>query len=166
MSTNTEETSDGKNYRKNAAVIVTDGDGRVLLCERADLPGAVQTVQGGIDESESAEQAARREINEEIGLTHSQYELIGALKEPMRYTWPEEVRGWFIEHEELDRFDGQEQYFFLFKVAPDVPFNLTSHHAKEFSRVWWGTPEEMVERSWEYKREILKSALTQFGLLK
>lgn len=163
MSTN--ESSSEPLYRKNAAVIVTDGAGRVLLCERADLPGAVQTVQGGIDADETPEQAAKRELNEEIGLTHSQFELIQSLPEPMRYTWPEEVRQWFIDRAELDQYDGQEQYFFLAKVAPDVSFNVTTH-AQEFSRVWWGTPEEMVERSWEYKREILKKALTQFGLLK
>ncbi len=162
MSTN--EIPAQPNYRKNAAVIVTDGAGRVLLCERADLAGAVQTVQGGIDASETPEQAAQRELNEEIGLTHSQYTIIKHLDEPMRYTWPEEVRQWFIDRAELDKYDGQEQYFFLAQVAPDVPFNLTSH-AQEFSRVWWGTPEEMVERSWEYKRDILKSALMQFGLL-
>ena len=151
-------------YRPNAAVIVTDGNGRILLCERADLPGAVQTVQGGIDAEETAEQAARRELSEEIGLTHAQYEIVGRLAEPMRYVWPEDVKQWFVSHKELDGYVGQEQHFFLAKVAPDVPFNLTAH-AQEFSRVWWGSPEEMVERSWEYKRKILKSALEQFKLM-
>ena len=152
-------------YRPNAAVIVTDGNGNILLCERADLPGAVQTVQGGIDPEETPEQAARRELSEEIGLTHSQYEIVGRIAEPMQYVWPEEVRQWFVSHKELDGYIGQEQHFFLAKVAPDVKFNLTSH-AQEFSRVWWGSPEEMVERSWEYKKKILRTALEKFGLLK
>ncbi len=152
-------------YRPNAAIIVTDGNGKILLCERADLPDAIQTVQGGIDEGESPEQAARRELSEEIGLTHSQYEIVDRIAEPMRYVWPEHIKQWFVSHKELDGYVGQEQHFFLAKVEPDVHFNLTSH-AQEFSRVWWGTPEEMVERSWEYKRKILETALRKFGLLK
>lgn len=151
-------------YRPNAAVIVTDGNGRVLLCERADLPGAVQTVQGGIDPGETPVEAARRELGEEIGLTPSQFEIIGSVPETFKYVWPPEV----LDRVRRDRPEetrvGQEQTIFLARVAPDVTFDLDAH-AREFSRVWWGAPQEMVDGAWEYKKAILKSALKHFGLM-
>jgi 8-oxo-dGTP pyrophosphatase MutT (NUDIX family) len=152
-------------YRPNAAIIVTDGNGRVLLCERADLPGAVQTVQGGIDEGETPERAARRELAEEVGLMEPDYEIVSSIAEPLRYVWPPELRDRLREQRDaFAEFEGQEQYFFLARVSPDVTFDLDAH-VREFSRVWWGLPEEMIEGAWEYKKPNLKSALRQFGLL-
>ncbi len=150
-------------YRQNAATIITDGNGRVLLCERADMPGACQTVQGGIDPGETPEAAARRELWEEVGLSDERFEIIGSLPDPIRYDWPPEVKAKLMKPKDKD-FDGQEQYFFLARVAPDAPFDLDTHE-REFSRVWWGTPRELVDGAWEYKRAVLSSALTQFGML-
>lgn len=151
-------------YRPNAAVIVTDGNGRVLLCERADLPGAVQTVQGGIDDRETPEQAARRELGEEIGLDPSQYELLGSVPETFKYVWPQEVLDRVRRERPEEAHIGQEQSIFLARVEPDVTFDLDAH-VREFSRVWWGTPQEMVDGAWEYKKTVLKSALEHFKLL-
>lgn len=149
-------------YRQNAATIITDGNGRVLLCERVDQPGAVQTVQGGIDQGETPDAAARRELWEEVGLSDDQFELIASLPAPIRYDWPAEVKARLKERDQI--FDGQEQYFFLARVSQDAPFDLDTHE-REFSRVFWGTPQELVDGAWEYKRATLKAALTQFGML-
>lgn len=152
-------------FRPNAAVIVTDGNGRVLLCERADLRGAVQTVQGGIDAGETPIEAARRELTEEIGLEASSYEIVASVEEPMRYVWPQELRDRLrTENDAFATFEGQEQYFFLVRVAPDVAFDLDAH-VREFSSVWWGTPKEMVDGAWEYKKPNLTAALKKFELL-
>lgn len=151
-------------YRPNAAVIVTDGNGRVLLCERADLPGAVQTVQGGIDPGETPIEAARRELGEEIGLGPSQFEIIGSVPETFKYVWPQEVLDRVRRERPEETHIGQEQSIFLARVAPDVEFDLDAH-AREFARVWWGTPQEMVDGAWEYKKTVLKSALEHFGLI-
>jgi len=153
-------------YRPNAAVIITDGTGRVLLCERADLPGAVQTVQGGIDEGENARQAAEREMGEELGITDKDYEIIGELAETFKYVWPEEVlakfdRNGVTRHPE---FIGQEQSFFLARISADTKFHLGIFH-REFSSVRWGLPQELVDGAWEYKKPVLEAALRGFGLL-
>lgn len=150
-------------YRRNAAVIVTDGNGRVLLCEREDMPGAVQTVQGGIDEGESPEQAACRELGEEVGLVEGQYEIIASLAEPIRYAWPPEVKARLKKPRDVE-YDGQEQYFFLARVSADIAFDLDAHE-REFSRVDWGDPQALVDGAWEYKKPVLKAALERFGML-
>ncbi len=148
-------------YRPNAAVIVTDGAGRVLLCHRAEQTyQKVQTVQGGIDAGESAAVAAARELKEELGLTDGQFSMIGALPTPYKYDWPLD----YIRAKGMGRYRGQEQWFFLAQVAPDTSFVLDAHH-REFSLVEWGTPQALIDQSWEGKRPGIEAALRHFGLL-
>ncbi len=148
-------------YRPNAAVIVTDGSGRVLLCQRLDDPENIQAVQGGIDDGEAVQQAAERELYEELGITPEQFEFKQALIDTHRYDWTPEFQK-KIAHTGLV---GQEQTFFLAQVDPDVAFDLDIHH-REFEKVWWDSPEEMVAKAWPPKRPGLQAALTAFGLLR
>lgn len=127
------------------------------------MPGAVQTVQGGIDPGETPEQAARRELTEEVGLVDGQYELIGSLSEPLRYLWPPEVKAKLKKPRDLE-YDGQEQYFFLARIPAETVLVLDAHE-REFSRADWGDPQALVDGAWEYKKPVLKAALEQFGLL-
>jgi dATP pyrophosphohydrolase len=51
-------------------VVIHQHDGQVLLIERADRPGAWQSVTGSIDfEGEALDATARREVAEETGIT-------------------------------------------------------------------------------------------------
>lgn len=150
-----------KPYRKNVAVIVTDGYGKVLLCRRLGRMPFVQTVQGGVDEGESHRAAAVRELHEELGLTSEQAEIIAECPTMSRYDFVPPLS----EDPRLDMYRGQEQTFFLAKVDPNAEFDLTSHGEQEFEKVWWGTPEEFVAEAWELKRPGIEMALRSFGLL-
>jgi len=143
-----------KIYRQNAAVIVTDGNGHVLLCERIE-PRVVQTVQGGIDAGESAFNAACRELEEELGIGPNEYKMTESLIETYTYEWDDLVK------KKSKKYHGQRQHFFLAKVDPKTTFNLSKYHP-EFSRVWWGTPEEMIERAWPVKRPGIEAAINAF----
>lgn len=150
-----------KKFRPNAAVIVTDGEGRVLLCYRRQKPrGVVQTVQGGIDPGETALEAAKREMQEELGVGPDDFEIIDQAKEKFRYTWNLWTRLWSKEG-----WAGQEQQYFLARMKPDVTFAVDAHHTHEFEKVEWGTPKEMAEKAWSYKRPGIVMALKDFGLL-
>ncbi len=150
-----------KPYRKNAAVIITDGQERVLLCKRIGTLPFVQTVQGGVDEGETHREAAIRELSEELGLSPDLFEIVAECPTTMRYEFLEEMLG---DHPFLDRFQGQEQTFFLAKVDQSVVFNLLAHE-QEFEKVWWGTPEELVAEAWSLKRPGIEMALRAFGFL-
>lgn len=158
-----------KKYRQSATVIIANRKNQVLICERVQsMYGGVQTVQGGIDSGESPQEAAYRELSEEVGLIERDlFDLHGPLGWTWKYDWPEDYRQRLKEiYKDLFEpiYAGQEQQFFLAQLKTDVTFSL-DHHAQEFSRVWWGTPQELIDGIWEPKREGMKRALEEFGLI-
>lgn len=154
-------------FRQNAAVIITNKRGQVLLCERS-FPGyaerTVQTVQGGIDPGETPREAAEREMMEELGIAKEDFEIIDALEETFPYEWPKEYLAESQERYPGNPYIGQEQHFFLAIFSGDVEFHLDTHH-KEFDAVRWGSPQELIDGIWKAKRPGTEAALRAFGLL-
>ena len=64
-----------------AAVIIEDGQGRILLQKRAD-DGKWGFIGGAIEPDESAEDAARREVREELNLEMDELRLLGVYSGP------------------------------------------------------------------------------------
>lgn len=93
----------GKKYRPNVAAILQRSDGRILMARRSDFPESWQFPQGGIDPGETAGEALRREVAEEVGLPADKYR-IAATRGGYRYEFPggPDRRG----------FHGQEQVYF------------------------------------------------------
>lgn len=152
-----------QNYRPNAGIIVTDGLGHVLMCERNDLKyeGMWQAPQGGIDPGETGRQAAERELGEELGLAPEEFEILQESKEKHRYEWPESYQA----INPLREFVGQEQQFFLAQVHPKVNFYLDTAGHGEFRQVKWGRPQDLLDNCWAPKRPGLEAAMKEFGLL-
>lgn len=148
-------------FRQNVAVIMTDGHGRVLLCEPIDekCQGTVQTVQGGIDEGETVAEAALRETQEELGIDPSLVTIHGVMEKTFPYRWDDDHIA-----QRASGFVGQEQHFAHAEIEPGTPMNLDAHH-REFSTVRWGTPQELIEGCWERKQPGIIAALEHFGLL-
>jgi putative (di)nucleoside polyphosphate hydrolase len=148
-------------YRPNVAVLITDGQGQVLLCYRGNSAHShVQTVQGGIDPGETPEEAATRELYEEVGIMPEDYRFIAASEIKYRYEWPRT----FLDQLKHKTYIGQEQQFFLIETKSGVEFKLDTHE-REFESVRWGTPQELVDLAWEKKRPGLENSLKEFGLL-
>lgn len=142
-----------KRYRRNVAAVVINGDGKLLACERSDVAGAWQLPQGGINESESAEEALFRELEEEIGTR--EVEIVGRLPEAIRYDWPPEL---------FDRgYHGQEQSYFLVRLKPEAQIDLNADpdHV-EFRSYRWLSGAEFLNMISGFKAEAYRSALQQF----
>ena len=65
-----------RNYRANVGIMLVNRDHRVLAGDAFHYPGEWMMPQGGIDADESAQQALRRELHEETGLSFAQVRLL------------------------------------------------------------------------------------------
>ena len=66
-------------YPVSALVVLHDGQGHILLIERADRPGFWQSVTGSIEQGESIEETARREVWEETGIHGEVFAELGVI---------------------------------------------------------------------------------------
>jgi putative (di)nucleoside polyphosphate hydrolase len=147
------EGTDNRQYRPNAAGILQRTDGRILVAERLNLPGAWQFAQGGISPGETPEEALVREMEEELSLKPGDY-LILICKGPYRYLFGKRKK---------KGYDGQEQtYFLTLLTAPESRINVQTSH-QEFQRYRWIFPSEF-DLCWlpEFKREVYRSVLFDF----
>src|SRR5262245_47607487 len=88
--------------------MIIDDQGRVLVIERADIAGAWQMPQGGLEENEDPLDGAYREVAEETGVEKSELEFVKACPELLVYELPPDARS-----KKTGR--GQVLYWFLFR---------------------------------------------------
>jgi putative (di)nucleoside polyphosphate hydrolase len=141
-------------YRPNVAAIVQDSAGRILICERSDIPGAWQFPQGGVEPGETHREALEREMREELSLEPGDYEMVSH-KGPYRYL--------LGNGRTKNGYHGQEQEYFLVKLtAPESRIDVGTPE-REF-RAWkWISPTGFDLR-WllEMKRDVYRQVLRDF----
>ena len=145
-------------YSPNVAAILRNRVGEVFLGERINVPGAWQFPQGGINPGESAEEALRRELQEEIGIRGNDFRVVDQ-KGPYRYL--------FGEGRMKKGYHGKEQIYFLCDfVGQDRAINVATEHP-EF-RAWRWTAPTKFEMEWlpAMKREVYRAVWRDFFSLK
>ena len=80
-------------FRANVGIMIINAEGYVLAFERADYPGSWQLPQGGIDESETAHEAALRELEEETGIQPTDIADLMECPEWLAYELPKSLSG-------------------------------------------------------------------------
>lgn len=142
---------------------MTRADGRLLICERWQVPGAWQFPQGGVDPGETPAEALRREVGEEIGLRPKDYEVLES-RTGYRYLYPEEVRKKKVRKHGCQ---GQEQEYFLCRLREGATEIDTNQRPREFARHRWILPEEF-DLDWlpAFKREVYREVMRDFFRVK
>ena len=142
---------DRNGYRPNVGIIVCNNHNQVLWARRIRRDGW-QFPQGGIEPQETAEQAAFRELYEEIGLTASDVSLLGATRKWRCYDAPYAS----------SRFRGQKQRWFLFKlIGSESSIRLDLFDNPEFDHWRWVDYWHPVEQIIWFKKEVYQQALTE-----
>ena len=148
-------------YRLNAGIVVFNKQGKVLICRRKGWPDAWQFPQGGIDEGETAQEAAIRELREETSL--SGLKLIKTLDYGVRYDFPPEIAKNLCYDKK--RYAGQEVYWSLFYFdGDDSEINLNTAEP-EFDAFRWADFEEAVDGIVEFKKTAYQTAMREFDKL-
>lgn len=151
--------TDLSDYRPNVGVVLFHPDGRVWLGHRAGAAGAHawQFPQGGVDEGEALDEAARRELQEETGVTSVTY--LGRTDGWLTYDFPplvaQELRG---------GWKGQKQVWFAFRFeGEEAEIDLAAHHHPEFDAWRWGYLAEAPELIVPFKRQAYEQVAAAFA---
>lgn len=138
-------------FRAGVVVIIRRADGQVMVFERKDHPGQWQLPQGGLDDGESPEQGALRELGEETGLQPEQVRVVAEYPEWLAYEWPAEIQAKMADKRGSKRGRmGQVQRWFTMELLdPDTEPVPDGH---EFQAWQWVTPDWLIDNVTEWRR--------------
>lgn len=153
-------------HRPNVGVVLFNARGQVWLGRRtgAPPPHNWQFPQGGIDRDEAPEQAARRELREETGVTS--VELLARTPGWIAYDFPQ---GW-TGSKAWRGFKGQKQVWFAFRFTGeeseiDLAAGAQDGDDLEFDAWRWGTLDEAAQGVVPFKRAAYDQVVAAFRRL-
>lgn len=147
-------------YRKGVGLMLFNQAGLVWVGRRVDEPGeAWQMPQGGIDEGETPEQAALRELQEEIGTGSAV--IVGESRDWLTYDLPPELVGLVWK----GRYRGQKQKWFALRfTGSDGEISIETEHP-EFAEWRWVEFDRLVELIVPFKRDLYAQVTAEFASL-
>lgn len=147
-------------YRPCVGIMLINPDGLVFVGQRIDnLVEAWQMPQGGIDEGETPEAAARRELGEEIGTEKA--EIIAESRDWLTYDLPAEL----VPKVWKGRYRGQRQKWYAMRfLGTDADINIETHHP-EFAAWRWVSHGDLPGLIVPFKRALYESVVAEFAPL-
>lgn len=149
-----------KNYRPNVGILLFNRQGEVwygrrILKETLDAraldPFRWQMPQGGIDKGEDIIDAARRELEEETGITSAT--LLFVTPGWLSYDFPPEYK--------KKKWRGQRQkWAVMLFTGDDTEFRLDADDHQEFDDWRWGSLEEAPSLIVPFKRKVYKELVS------
>ena len=149
-------------YRKNVGMVLINAKEHIFAGKRIDNnTDAWQMPQGGIDDGETPEVAAFRELSEETGLHRSKARLIGATSGWLSYDIPIEL----IPKLWNGQYRGQEQKWFAFEfLGQDSDINIGTEEP-EFSEWAWKSKKDLLSSIVPFKVEVYQKVFSELGHL-
>jgi putative (di)nucleoside polyphosphate hydrolase len=148
-------------YRRSAGVVLFSRQGQVWLGRRAGQQAdhLWQFPQGGIDPGESDEFAALRELREETGIAPDKLRVLGYIKQPLFYDFPESYRN----NPRTKNWRGQRQSWFAYRFIGDASdVNLAHQSPPEFSDWRWGDLSSAPGLIVPFKRKVYERLVSEF----
>ena len=147
-------------YRKNVGMVLINANGHIFAGKRIDNnTDAWQMPQGGIDNGETPEVAAFRELSEETGVHQSKARLIGATSGWLSYDIPLEL----IPKLWNGQYRGQEQKWFAFEFqGTDSDIDIVTEEP-EFSEWAWKSKNDLLSSIVPFKVEVYQKVFSELG---
>ncbi len=143
-------------YRPCAGIVLFNNDSKVFVGSRLDntQQGVLQLPQGGVEADESFEEAALRELEEEVGVTNAK--IIYTSKVMHKYDVPVGMRPWGEE------YVGQIQKWFLLEfLGSDDEININTKD-REFRDWVWINISDLPNVAIYFKAEIYRNIASEF----
>jgi len=151
---------DAQGFRPNVGIVICDDRGRLLWARRVGGRNAWQFPQGGIQEGETAEQALYRELEEEVGLTAADVEMLASTRGWLRYRLPKRYQ----RRGQQPLCIGQKQRCFLLRLRSAEDAVCLDQNAKpEFDHWRWVSYWYPLGQVVYFKREVYRRALKELA---
>ena len=148
---------DRAGYRLNVGIILVNASGRVFWGRRSGHD-AWQFPQGGLAAGENALEAMFRELQEEVGLTKEDVEVLASTKRWLKYRLPKQ----YLRHGSEPLVIGQKQKWFLLKlVSSEQKVRLDLSDSPEFDSWRWIDFHEPEAQVIYFKRQVYSQALKE-----
>lgn len=145
-------------YRPCVGLMLLNRRGEAFIGNRiaSDHFVAWQMPQGGIDPGETPDQAAMRELHEEVGTDRA--EILAAHPDWLNYDLPESVLGQALG----GRFRGQTQKWFALRfTGADKDIHIDTAHP-EFNRWRWCPLDDIPGLIVPFKRRVYERVIQEF----
>ncbi|MEH6557855.1 MAG: RNA pyrophosphohydrolase [Oceanicoccus sp.] len=150
---------DSEGFRANVGIMLANARGEVLWARRVGQD-AWQFPQGGIQQGESPQQALFRELEEEIGLTAKDVEIIATTRGWLRYRLPQRL----LRRDSKPLCIGQKQKWFLLRMlSDDSEVRFDNDHKPEFDHWRWVSYWYPLGQVIPFKREVYRRALKELA---
>ncbi|SRR6266545_4705472 len=146
-----------KYFRAGVGAVIAAKDGHVLALERADVPGAWQFPQGGLEKRETTLEGVLREIEEETGIKPRQLKLITRHPELLVYELP-------AKSQSKKTGLGQVQYWFFFEMKKRPP-KLPRPPMGEFRTARWVPFDRVVAGAASFRKATYRKVRAHFATL-
>lgn len=152
--------SDTVAYRPCVGMMLVNPANLVFVgCRIDSTQAAWQMPQGGIDSGETPIEAARRELQEETGITPDKAELISGRNDWLFYDLPQDL----VPKLWGGRYAGQMQRWFLLKFhGSDEDICIDTEHP-EYSEWRWLPVNELVGNIVPFKQDVYQKVVNGFS---
>jgi len=143
-------------YRNGVGIMIFNDQKKIFVGKRIDNQEAWQMPQGGVDEDEDFETAAKRELFEETGI--QSIRIVQSSKQEFIYDLPNHLLGKIWK----GKYKGQKQKWFLMKfLGPDSEINISQKHP-EFNEWKWVDLDELPRLIVPFKKKLYESIIKEF----
>ena len=144
-------------YRKGVGMMVFNDQKKIFVGKRIDNEKAWQMPQGGVDENENFEIAAKRELFEETGI--QSIRIIKKSNNEYVYDLPKYLLGKIWK----GKYKGQKQKWFLMKfLGPNNEININQKNP-EFKEWKWVDIKILPDLIVSFKKDLYVSIIKEFS---